>query len=411
MLKPHIWLRPPAWPGSIDHRTDAAWAAWFAGYRAFILHYAALAQREGMDAFCIGNELQHASLREREWRELIGAVRAAYSGPITYGATAEEVTGVPFWDAVDFIGVSAYFVLTPDKTPAPAALSAAWRPVSDRLRALSARHGKRVVFTEIGYRSADFAAWRHWEITDEAPVNLRAQQNAYASFFDAVWGEEWMGGAYFWKWFSHPGHSGPDSNDFEFEGKPAAEIVAAAYRAEAAGGDVRAAVRAAAAAEQVASLAGHGIAAVCRRKRSSEQGGQRVKQLVAILKESPYPLRLSRQRQVAGLTVHHTPNPQSVGSRQVDQVQSVEGAEPHVGHQPVPGPREQLRTRRREVGAVVHLRRGADRRANALAKQRMGLNDQHPRSHQASHGRSARATPCLTHQRPWAPCASCPCAS
>ena len=253
MLKPHIWLRPPAWPGSIDHRTDAAWAAWFAGYRAFILHYAALAQREGMDAFCIGNELQHASLRDREWRELIGAVRAAYSGPITYGATADEVAGVPFWDAVDFIGVSAYFVLTPEKTPAPAALAAAWRPVSDRLRALSARHGKRVVFTEIGYRSADFAAWRHWEITDEAPVNLRAQQNAYASFFDAVWGEEWMGGAYFWKWFSHPGHSGPDSNDFEFEGKPAAEIVAAAYRAEAAGGDVRAAVRAAAAAEAAPS--------------------------------------------------------------------------------------------------------------------------------------------------------------
>ncbi len=26
MLKPHIWLRPPAWPGSINHATDAAWA-------------------------------------------------------------------------------------------------------------------------------------------------------------------------------------------------------------------------------------------------------------------------------------------------------------------------------------------------------------------------------------------------
>jgi hypothetical protein len=246
MLKPHIWLRPPAWPGSIDHPSDAAWAAWFASYRPFILHYAALAQREGMEALCIGNELQHASLREREWREMIAAVRAVYAGPITYGATAEEVTGVPFWDAVDFIGVSAYFVLTPEQTPTPAALAAAWRPVADRMRGLSARHGKRVVFTEIGYRSADFAAWRHWEITDAAPVNLRAQANAYAAFFDTVWGEDWMGGAYFWKWFSHPGHSGPDSNDFEFEGKPAAEIVAAAYRAEAAGADVRAAVRVAA---------------------------------------------------------------------------------------------------------------------------------------------------------------------
>ena len=244
LLKPHIWLRPPAWPGSINHTTEVAWAAWFASYRPFILHYAALARSEGMDALCIGNELQHASLRDREWRELIAAVRAAYGGPITYGATAEEVTGVPFWDAVDFIGVSAYFVLTPEKTPSPAALLAAWRPVNDRLRALSTRHGKRVVFTEIGYRSADFAAWRHWEITDAAPVNLPAQANAYAAMFETVWGERWMGGAYPWKWFSHPGHSGRDSNDFEFEGKPAADIVAAAYRAAARGRDVKAAVRA-----------------------------------------------------------------------------------------------------------------------------------------------------------------------
>lgn len=248
MMKPHIWLRPPAWVGSINHQTEPAWAAWFASYRPFILHYAALAKSEGMDAFCIGNEMQHASLRDREWRQVIAAVRAAYPGPITYGATAEEVTGVPFWDAVDFIGVSAYFVLTDERTPSPAALAAAWRPVIDRLSGLSRRHGKRVVFTEIGYRSADYAAWRHWEITDAAPVNLQAQANAYAAFFETAWNEDWMGGAYFWKWFSHPGHSGPGSNDFEFEGKPAAGIVAAAYRAQASGNDVRTAVRAAAAA-------------------------------------------------------------------------------------------------------------------------------------------------------------------
>ncbi len=246
MLKPHLWLRPPAWPGSINHATDAAWAQWFASYRPFILHYAALAEAAGMDAFCIGNELQYASLREREWRAIIAAVREAYRGPITYGATADEVAGVPFWDAVDFIGVSAYFPLVAEKTPSPEALAAAWRPVAGRLRALSARHGKRVVFTEIGYRSADYAAWRHWEITDAAPVNLQAQANAYAALFETPWSEDWMGGAYFWKWFSHPGHSGPDDNDFEFEGKPAAKVLAAAYRAEARARDVRAAVRAAA---------------------------------------------------------------------------------------------------------------------------------------------------------------------
>src|SRR5688572_1708717 len=229
MLKPHLWLRPPQWPGTVDPGSDAGWAAWFASYRPFILHYAALAESEGMDALCIGNELQRATLREAEWRALIAEIRGVYKGPLTYGATAEEVFGVRFWDALDFIGVSAYYPLVDARTPTRAAVAAGWVPVKAQLAALSARYKKKVVFTEIGYRSADAAAWRHWEITDEAAVNLPAQATAYEGFFDAVWDEPWMGGAYFWKWFSHVGHSGPRSNDFEFEGKPAEEVVRRHY--------------------------------------------------------------------------------------------------------------------------------------------------------------------------------------
>lgn len=230
MLKPHLWLRPPQWPGSIDPGTDEGWAAWFASYREFILHYARLAEAGKMNAFCIGNELQHATLHEREWRALITEIRGVYGGPLTYGATAEEVFGVRFWDALDFIGVSAYFPLVHDATPSRPAIVAAWTPVKARLAALSRRYGRKVVFTEIGYRSADGGAGRHWEITDAAPVNLAAQAAAYEAFFEAAWNEPWMGGAYFWKWFSHLGHSGPASNDFEFEGKPAQDVVRRNYR-------------------------------------------------------------------------------------------------------------------------------------------------------------------------------------
>ena len=230
MLKPHLWLRPPQWPGSIDPGTDAGWVAWFASYREFILHYARLAETERMDAFCIGNELQHATLRERDWRALVAEVRGVYRGPVTYGATAEEVFGVRFWDALDFIGVSAYFPLVQDRAPSRAALAAAWRPVNARLGELSRRYDRKVVFTEIGYRSADHGAGRHWEIAEGAPVNLAVQEAAYEAFFAAVWKEPWMGGAYFWKWFSHLGHSGPHSNEFEFEGKPAEGVARRHYR-------------------------------------------------------------------------------------------------------------------------------------------------------------------------------------
>ena len=61
LLKPHLWLRPPEWPGSIDHRTDREWKAWFASYRRFILHYARLAEATHVESFSIGNELVLAS--------------------------------------------------------------------------------------------------------------------------------------------------------------------------------------------------------------------------------------------------------------------------------------------------------------------------------------------------------------
>ena len=77
LLKPHLWLRPPDWPGSIEPQGDDGWREWFRTYREFILHYAILARLTGMDAFCVGNELEKTTGHEREWRSVIAAVRAA----------------------------------------------------------------------------------------------------------------------------------------------------------------------------------------------------------------------------------------------------------------------------------------------------------------------------------------------
>ena len=230
LLKPHLWLRPPDWPGSIEPEGAEGWREWFRTYREFILHYAILARLTGMDAFCLGNELEKTTAHEREWRSIIAAVRAAYPGPLTYGAGFDEVFRVPFWDALDFIGISAYYPLVQERSPDRARLAAAWKPLADKLAGLSAARGRKIVFTELGYRSADFGAWKHWEISRSAPLNLAVQADAYAAFFDAVWPQEWMAGVYWWKWFSHPGHSGPESNDYELENKPAENIVRRYYR-------------------------------------------------------------------------------------------------------------------------------------------------------------------------------------
>ena len=226
MLKPHVWARDEA---AMQRWSDQEWREWFASYEQFITHYATLARDAKIDALCIGNEQKHSTRYEREWRRIIGRVRAIYKGPLTYGANFDEVERVAFWDALDWIGVSAYFPLVDAPSPDRAALIKAWQPVLARLEALSKKYRRSVLFTEIGYRSADGAAWRQWELPRTAPLNLEVQREAYEAFFAAVWPQPWLAGAYPWKWFSSVNHSGPKNNDYEIENKPAADVIRRHY--------------------------------------------------------------------------------------------------------------------------------------------------------------------------------------
>ncbi|HUP60851.1 MAG TPA: hypothetical protein VNA69_10575 [Thermoanaerobaculia bacterium] len=226
LLKPHVWGRAEL---SMDAWDAAQWRSWFDDYSRFIEHYARLGRDAGVDAFSIGNEQKIASRNEAEWRAIIARVRAIYSGPVTYGANFDEVFDVRFWDALDFIGVSAYFPLASDATPSRDALVRAWQPLIARLGELSRQYDRPIVFTELGYRSADGAAWRQWELPRDAPLNLDAQRVAYEAFFEAVWPQPWLAGVYPWKWESYRDHSGPRSNDYHLEHKPAAEVVQRAY--------------------------------------------------------------------------------------------------------------------------------------------------------------------------------------
>lgn len=224
MLKPHIWARDEK---AMEAWTDEQWRAWFQSYETFIAHYAALARDAKMDALCIGNEQKHSTRFEAEWRRIIARVRSIYSGPITYGANFDEVERVAFWDALDWIGVSAYFPLVDAAVPSREALVAAWQPVIRRMARLSRTFGKPVLFTEIGYRASERAAWRQWELPRNAPPNVEVQRTAYEAFFEAVWPQPWLAGAYPWKWFS-----GPNYDPYEIEDRPAAEVVRRYYRAQ-----------------------------------------------------------------------------------------------------------------------------------------------------------------------------------
>jgi hypothetical protein len=230
MLKPHLWLLDRSrgqWEGSIAMRSDADWRRWFENYELFVVHYAMLADSIGAAAFCIGTELEGTTDREAEWRRIIASVRRAYHGPITYAANwSGEFERIRFWDALDFIGIQAYFPVATAPQRNVDSLVAGWQPVRARLEALARHTGKPIVFTEIGYRSERGTAVEPWRWRAHEPADSLEQAACYEAAFRALWNEEWFGGFYWWKWF--PSDAEPRAArdvNFSPQGKPAAEVM------------------------------------------------------------------------------------------------------------------------------------------------------------------------------------------
>jgi hypothetical protein len=241
LLKPHLWLRGGASRLDIAMTSEADWRAWFDSYATFILHYAALAERLGIEGLCIGTELHRTAVeRPEEWRALIARIRAIYGGELTYAANWwREYEEVPFWDALDAIGIQAYFPLSDAAHPSVEELMAGWQRHLPAIEAVSRRYGKPVLFTEIGYKSTAGGAAKPWEWPERSGIDTLVpddalQANAYEAFFRTVWDRPWFAGAYFWKWFPGDLWAPVDGSlvvDFSPQGKPAAAVMRRWYEA------------------------------------------------------------------------------------------------------------------------------------------------------------------------------------
>lgn len=237
LLKPHIWVRRGAWPGDIAMQSEEDWSLWFESYREFILHYASLAERNGIEALCIGTELRTATTSHPdEWRRIIREVREVYGGRLTYAANWHgEYDVIEFWDELDFIGVQAYFPLVGHERPTLDELEAGWSTHVEQLERVSHRFGKPIVFTELGYRSSPAAAIEPWSWPERSRgpsqvVDLETQAKCFEAFFGTFWNLPWVRGAYVWKWYPNHEHAGgPENVDFTPQNKPAQGVIARWY--------------------------------------------------------------------------------------------------------------------------------------------------------------------------------------
>ncbi|MFI5184259.1 MAG: glycoside hydrolase family 113, partial [Vicinamibacteria bacterium] len=237
MLKPHVDVKDGSWRGTIR---PADTAAWFSSYDAFVTRYAALARSQDVELFDVGTELVTMSDWHfaSEWGTVIDHVRRAYGGPLTYGANAnspgDEFTSVSFWSLLDYAGLDVYPPLTNHDDPTRAELVQAWsRNVNGddmvaAYRNWQAGHGKPVLFTEIGYRSAAGANSAPWDFSRPSSPDATEQANCYDAAFE-VWSREaaWMRGTFWWAWPTDPAN--PGDTDYSPRGKPAEEVLTQWY--------------------------------------------------------------------------------------------------------------------------------------------------------------------------------------
>ena len=227
------------WWGQIGtaFNTEDQWQQWFTAYRDTINHYATLAQDAGVDMFSIGRELGGVTHREGDWRRVAREVRERFRGPITYSSLSTQPWGFPhgeenritWWDAVDFIGVSAYYGLTDKNEPTIAELKAAWSSKHlAQLENLHTRFDRPVLITELGYPSYDGGNKMPASEPKGAPVDLQEQADCYHATLEVMLERPWVNGTFWWQWWVKQVGGSNDATMTPY-GKPAEAVLRRFY--------------------------------------------------------------------------------------------------------------------------------------------------------------------------------------
>jgi len=238
MLKPMVDLRTGEWRGVIVPSD-----AWFQAYEAFIADWGVFAAQNGVDMLCVGCEFVDADKSrqwEPAWRRVIARARSVFTGPLTYAVNHDDEQNITWWDALDYIGIDAYYTLTSKKNPTRAELLAAWKARADRIETWRNRSWPQmpIIFTEIGYRSYDGANIEPWDYQKNDPqgVDLQEQVDCYSAALEILTPRDWFYGFYWWAWETQPNAGGPADTGYTVQNKPAEAVLKEWYVEKLVGG-------------------------------------------------------------------------------------------------------------------------------------------------------------------------------
>lgn len=226
MLKPQIWMMS-AYTGDYKLSNEQEWEIFEKSYAAFIFSFLEIAIAHDVEMFCIGTEWREfVKARPEFWNELIKKAKLKYKGDLTYAANWDDYQAVPFWEQMDIIGVNGYFPISISAKPDLKELTMGWDVHKKTLSAFAKKYDRKIVFTEIGYRSMEGATVKPWEHNTRSKFSAEIQHNAYKALFNVLWEEEWFGGMFIWKWYhNHESQGGNGDLDFTPQNKLAEKTI------------------------------------------------------------------------------------------------------------------------------------------------------------------------------------------
>ena len=257
--QPHFPVNPESWWDSAPHNFGW-WNSWFDQYQNFAVHFADLAEKQGVDMLVLGGEWLSPALpggkladgnpsgvpadSELRWEAILAEVDSHFSGTIAWSMTLPPSGEIPvYFQHIDQIHLNWSPLLQLDQSSTLDDLTSqaeqslegeinefwtAWLKPEDKLLIL------RIAYPSVSGWNSDCApgedeiCYDFDEFTNPAPnlpnldIDLDEQAKAYTAFLSAINKKSWISGVISW------GYYAPvvlHDKSISIHGKPAEEII------------------------------------------------------------------------------------------------------------------------------------------------------------------------------------------
>jgi hypothetical protein len=203
-------------------------AVWVASWERALEPWLTLARDEHVELVCLGSNLTRIQ-GDAAWRELVTRTRTRYAGKLTYASSVEgnAFQDVSWWDALDYVGLDAFFPLSTLAEPDGEALRQGWQDVAGTLSAWHASQARPpVLFTAVGVPRRSGAAASPARPDAAAPPDEQLPARAAEALFATVWQQPWFAGLFWHTWSG----GGATHDDYRAADTPTAEVLKARFQ-------------------------------------------------------------------------------------------------------------------------------------------------------------------------------------